>query len=79
MFRLTQKRFKLKDKDKLRVDLKHPVYYILAQIAYVDNMCNMYMIPKDRYQKYLIRMYQIIEEKQYKDAKYIHSWHPVEV
>jgi len=30
VFRLTQERFKLKDKDKLRVDPKHPAYYTLA-------------------------------------------------
>jgi len=29
-FRLTQERFKLKDKDKPRVNSKHPAYYILA-------------------------------------------------
>ena len=29
-FRLIRERFKLKDKDKLRVNLKHLVYYILT-------------------------------------------------
>ena len=29
-FRLIRKRFKLKDKDKLRVNLRYPAYYILA-------------------------------------------------
>ena len=49
MFRLTQERFKLKDKDKLRVNLKHLVYYILTQITYIDNIYNMHRIPKDKY------------------------------
>jgi len=30
VFRLVRERFKLKDKNKLRVNLKHLVYYILA-------------------------------------------------
>ena len=82
IFKLIQEKFKLKDKDKLRVNLKHPVYYILAQIAYVDNIYNIYNIYrtlKDKYYKYLIRIYQIINKKQYRDIKYMHRQHPVEV
>jgi len=30
IFKLIWERFKLKDKNKLRVNLKHPAYYILA-------------------------------------------------
>jgi len=30
IFRLTRERFKLKDKDKLRVNLKHLAHYILV-------------------------------------------------
>jgi len=57
MFRLIWERFKLKNKDKLRVNLKHLVYYILAWIACVDNICNIHRVLKDKYYKYLIRMY----------------------
>jgi len=57
MFRLTRERFKLKDKDKLRVNLKHLVYYILAWIAYIDNIYNIHRALKDKYHKYLIRIY----------------------
>jgi len=46
--RLTRYRFKLKDKDKLRVNLKHAAYYTLLWIAYVDNMYNMHRAPKDK-------------------------------
>ena len=49
VFRLMRERFKLKDKDKLRVNLKH--------LAYVDNIYNIYKVLKDKYYKYLIRMY----------------------
>jgi len=55
--RLTRYRFKLKDKDKLRVNLKYIAYYILLWIAYVDNIYNIYRAPKDKNQKYLVRIY----------------------
>jgi len=55
--RLTRYRFKLKDKDEPRVNLKHTAYYILSWIAYVDNMCNIYRVPKDKNRKYLAKMY----------------------
>jgi len=55
--RLTRYRFKLKDKDKPRVNLKHIAHYILLWIAYIDNTCNMYRVPKDKNQKYLLRIY----------------------
>jgi len=77
--RLTRYRFKLKDKDKLRVNLKHVVYYTLLWIACVDNMCNMYRVPKDNNWKYPVRIYWALEEKWFRNAKYIHSWHLVEV
>ena len=72
-FRLTWERFKLKDKDKLRVNLKHLAYYILAWIIYIYNIYNIYRIPKNKYRKYLIRIYWIIDKKRYRNAKYIYS------
>jgi len=57
MVRLTRYRFKLKDKDKLRVNLSYLAYYILLWIAYMDNTCNMYRVLKDKNWKYLIRIY----------------------
>ena len=39
-------RFKLKDKDKLRVNPKYLAYYILSWIAYIDNYYNIYRILK---------------------------------
>jgi len=71
--RLTRYRFKLKDKDKLRVNLKHTAYYILLWIAYVDNMCNIYRAPKDKNRKYLVRIYWAPEEKQFRNTKYIYG------
>jgi len=55
--RLTKYRFKLKDKDKLRVNLKHIAYYTLSWIAYMDNIYNIHRAPKDKNQKYPVRIY----------------------
>jgi len=55
--RLTRYRFKLKDKDKLRVNLKHIAYYTLLWIAYIDNIYNIHRALKYRNRKYLVRIY----------------------
>jgi len=55
--RSTRYRFKLKDKDKLRVNLKYVAYYTLSWIACIDDIYNMYRALKDKNQKYLIRIY----------------------
>jgi len=39
----------------------------------MDNMYNIYRTLKDKYCKYLIMIYWIIDKKQYRDAKYIYS------
>jgi len=71
--RLIRYRFKLKNKDKLRVNLKHVAYYILSWIACVDNICNIYRVLKDKNRKYLVRIYWALEEKGFRNAKYIHK------
>ena len=78
MFRFLRQRFKLKDKDKLRVNLKHLVYYILAQIVYIDNQCNIYKAPKAKNKKYLVKIYQTLDKRKYKNTKYIYRWHLVD-
>ena len=55
--RLIWERFKLKDENKLRVNLRHLVYYILAWIVCINNIYNIYRTLKDKHYKYLIRMY----------------------
>ena len=37
--------FKITKNNKPRVNLKHIVHYILLQIAYIDNLYNIYLIP----------------------------------
>ena len=77
--RLARQRFKLKSKDKPRVDLSHLAYYTLLWIACIDNMCNMHRVLKNKNQKYLTRIYQAPEEKRFRDARYIYRQHLVEV
>jgi hypothetical protein len=57
VFRILYKRFKLKGKDKLRVNLKHLAYYILVWIAYIDDICEIYKALKVKNKKYLVRIY----------------------
>jgi hypothetical protein len=59
VLRIPYKRFKLKEEDKLRVDLKHLVYYILVYIVYIDNIYKIYKALKVKNKKYLVRMYWI--------------------
>jgi hypothetical protein len=57
VFRLLRKRFKLKSENKLRVNLKHLVYYILVWIIYIDNIYKIYKALKVKNKKYLVRIY----------------------
>ena len=77
--RSLRQRFKLKNKYKLRVNLKHLVYYILAWIIYIDNQYNIYKALKVKNKKYLVRVYQALDKRKYRNAKYIYRWYLVEV
>ena len=76
--RSLRQRFKLKNKNKPRVNLKYLAYYILAQIIYIDNQYNIYKAPKAKNKKYLVRMYQTPDKQKYRNAKYIYRWHLVD-
>ena len=78
IFRSLRQRFKLKDKDKLRVNLKYLVYYILVQIVYIDNQYNIYKALKAKNKKYLVRIYQMPDKCKYRNTKYIYRWHLVD-
>jgi hypothetical protein len=45
------------EEDKLKVNLKHPVYYILVWIAYIADAYNIYKYLKVKNNKYLKRIY----------------------
>ena len=40
--------FKITKDNKLKINLKHPIHYTLLQIAYVDNLYNIYLILKKK-------------------------------
>jgi len=64
--------FKKEEDNKLRVDLKHLVYYTLLWIVYVDNYYNIHKVLKKRNYKYLVRMYWMPSELKYKNAKFMY-------
>ena len=78
IFRSLRQRFKLKEEDKPRVNLKHLAHYILVQIIYIDNQCDIYKALKAKNKKYLIRIYQIIDKRKYRNTKYIYRQHLVD-
>ena len=78
-YRLLQERFKLRDKDKPRVNLKHLIYYILVWIVYIDNQCSIYKVLNVKVKQYLVRIYQITDKRKYRNAKYIYRWHLVDI
>jgi hypothetical protein len=45
----------------------------------VDNIYNIHRILKDRYRKYLRRIYWMQDKKRFRNAKYIYGWHLVEI
>ena len=65
----------MQEDNKLRVNLKHLVYYTLSWIAYIDDYYNIYETLKKRNYKYLVRMYQMPSELKYKNTKFMHRWY----
>ena len=78
-FRLPRQRFKLRDENKLRVNLKYLAHYILVQIIYIDNQCDIYKMLKAKNQRYLVRMYQILNKRKYRNVKYIYGQYLVDI
>jgi len=68
----------MQEDNKLRVNLKHLVYYTLLWIACVDNKCKIYKVLKVRNHKYLVRIYWIPSKAKYRNADYIYRWHLTE-
>jgi len=63
----------MQEDNKLRVNPKHLVYYMLLWIAYIDNHYNIHKALKKRNYKYLVRMYWMPSELKYKNAKFMHK------
>ena len=65
----------MEENDKSRINLRHPAYYTLLWIIYIDNKYKMHRVLKARNYKYLIRMYWIPSKLKYRNAKFIYRWH----
>ena len=61
--------------NKLKVDLRHLAYYILVQIAYIDDYYNIYKTLKEKNYKYLIKIYWIPNKLKYKNIKFMYRQH----
>ena len=42
------RQFKITEDNKPKVNLKHLAHYTLLQIAYVDDLCDIYLTPKKK-------------------------------
>jgi len=62
----------MQENNKLRVNLKHLVYYTLLWIVYMDNYYNIHKVLKKRNYKYLVRIYWMPSKLKYKNAKFIY-------
>jgi len=68
--------FKVEEDNEPRVNLKHLVHYTLLWIVYIDNYYNIHKTLKARNYKYPVRMYWMPSELKYRNAKFMHKWHP---
>jgi len=62
----------MQEDDKLKVNLKHLVYYTLLWIAYIDNYCDIYKSLKKKNYKYLVKMYWMPSELKYRNTKFMY-------
>ncbi len=58
----------------MKINLKNPVHYTLSWIACIDDYYKMYKMPKVKNNRFLKRM-DWKGKKQYRNAKFIYSWH----
>ena len=65
----------MQEDNKLKVNLKHLVYYTLLWIVYINNYYNIHEVPKKKNYKYLIRMYWMLSKLKYRNEEFIYRWH----
>jgi len=68
----------MQEDNKLRVNLKYLVHYMLSWIIYINNNCNIHEVPKKKNYKYLVRIYWMPSELKYKNIKFMYGWHLTE-
>ena len=57
------------------MDLRNPAHHTLLWIAYIDDYCEMYKMPKVKNSRFLERM-DWKGEKRYQNTRFMHGWHP---
>jgi len=62
----------MQEDNKLRVNLKYLVHYMLSWIVYIDNYYNMHKILKIRNYKYLVKIYWMPSEAKYRNVDYMY-------
>jgi len=67
--------FELQENDEAWVDPRNPAHYMLSWIACVNNLCKIYAALKASNTRYPERMDWRLEEKRYRDVKFIYRWH----
>jgi hypothetical protein len=72
------RQFETTEDDEPRVDPKHPAHHTLSWIACVDDLCDMHLAPKKKQQRYPTRMHWSQNDREYRNAKYMHGWHVTE-
>ena len=75
LLQYTKKTYSKQNKDKLQNDPKYLVYYILLQIAYIDDYCRIHQYLKQKAKQYLKRIYWSQASRRYKNAKFLYRWY----
>ena len=70
--------YRKSNEDKPQNNFKYLVYYMLSQIAYVNNYCRIYQYPKQKAKWYLERIYWLQVSKWYRNAKFLYRWYALE-
>ena len=74
----TREKYKILEEDKLKVNLKYPIYHTLLQIVYIVDIYNIYKYLKAKNKKYLEWIYWLNEIKKYKNTKFLYGWYLTE-
>jgi len=63
----------MQENNELKINLKYLAHYTLSWIAYINDQCKIYKIPKARNHKYLVKIYWMPSKAKYKNANYMYG------
>ena len=78
LLQYTKRIYSKQDEDKPQNNPKYLVYYILSQIAYIDDYCRMHQYLKQKAKRYLKKIYQLQASRRYRNAKFLYRWYALE-